>query len=180
MAVTRCFAFIRAINTGNRRLTNDALVAPFVALGLDDVAAYQAAGNITFGTDTAPDQLTPVLEAALAEAYGFDAPTFVRTGDELRALVAATPFSAAQLAATEGRVQCAFLRSQPTDEQLAEVARLCPADDAQAVAGAHWWWLPRAGISTSTMPVDQVEQVLGPMTMRTAGTLQRMLKKFPD
>jgi hypothetical protein len=44
----RYYAFLRAINTGDRRLTNAQLVAPFHELGYVDVAAYQAAGNVTF------------------------------------------------------------------------------------------------------------------------------------
>ncbi len=177
---TRRFAFIRAINTGGRRLTNDEVVAPFVAMGLEDVSAYQAAGNVAFRSEASPDDLTPGLETALAEAYGFDAPTFVRTADEMADLLATAHFTDEQVAATEGRVQCSFLRTEPNAAQLAMLADLCPAEDLSTVAGTHWLWLPRAGISTSAMPVGQVERTLGPMTMRTMGTLERMQKKFVD
>ena len=175
----RHFAFIRAINTGSRRLTNDQLHAPFHRLGFGDVAAYQAAGNITFRT-TDDAAVESEIEEALAAAYGFEAPTFVRTGAELRAIVARTPFDEAQLAPTEGRVQVAFLRSEPTHEIVRQLEALVPPDDLVVVSGDVWFWLPEAGISTSELPVAAIERLVGPMTIRTLGTLERLLAKFGD
>ena len=175
---TRRYAFIRAINTGTRRLTNDAVIEPFAALGLEAVQAYQAAGNVAFVSDEEPEALTSQLEAALADAYGFEAPTFVRAEEDLVGLAATEPFTKNQLALTEGRVQVAFLRGAASAEQMEAIHALTPAEDLTAFVGAHWLWLPRAGISTSEMPVGKVEDVLGPMTIRTMGTVERMLKKF--
>jgi len=172
----RWFAFLRAINTGTRRLTNEQLLAPFEALGLDDVAAYQAAGNVTFRTTASVDEVS--IESVLRKAYGFATPTFVRSADEVRAVVEATPFAADALAATAGRLQVAFLRAEPSAEQVAAVADLTPDDDRTVVIGREWYWLPVDGVSTSKLPVGQVERVLGEMTMRTVGTVQRMAAKF--
>lgn len=176
----RWFAFLRAINTGNRRLTNDQLLAPFRRAGLDHVAAYQAAGNVTFvaGGVGDGDELEVRLERTLAAAYGFEVPTFVRRADELATAVEALPFAGDLIAATEGRVQITFLRDRPDDATIAEVMALVPDDDAVAFRGRHWFWLPRAGVSTSELPVSRIEQHLGPMTMRTVGTVERLLAKF--
>jgi uncharacterized protein (DUF1697 family) len=93
MGEARYYAFLRAINTGNRRLSNEQLLAPFHELGFTDVAAYQAAGNVTFRSAD-PDTVAEArIEAALAAAYGFDAPTFVRTAAEIQSIVAAEPFT---------------------------------------------------------------------------------------
>lgn len=177
---TRRYAFIRAINTGRRRLTNEMVTEPFAALGLQDVQAYQAAGNVGFVSDDEPEDLTSRLERALADAYGFDAPTFVRDQTDLEGLVDSQPFTEEQLADTEGRVQVAFLRAEPSAGQVEAVEQLTPAADLVAFHGTHWLWLPRAGISTSEMPVGKVEDTLGAMTIRTLGTIERMLKKFAD
>ncbi len=175
----RHYAFLRAINTGNRRLTNDRLLAPFVELGFSDVAAYQAAGNVTFRA--APDEVDEQdLEAALADAYGFETPAFVRSAAEVAAIVGTPPFPVDAVATTAGRVQVTFLRSSPSDEQVAALADLVPAEDRVRVIGREWYWLPLEGISTSSMPVDQVERLLGDMTMRTLGTVTRMARKFAD
>jgi len=159
-------------------MTNDELVRPFVRLGFDDVAAYQAAGNITFCT-TDPDRaITERVLPALADAYGFDPVIFVRRLDAVRSLVDARPFTDQQLARTDGRVQVSFLQEVPSEEKVAEVFAVVPPDDLIAFVGRQWFWLPRAGISESRLPVGSVESVLGPTTIRTLGTISRMLDRF--
>jgi uncharacterized protein (DUF1697 family) len=174
----RWFAFLRAINTGDRRLTNEALLAPFGELGFTDVAAYQAAGNVTFGCDDPGLVDEGRIEDVLAEAYGFEVPTFVRSAGEVAALVVAEPFTAKELASTAGKVQVAFLRSAPTPDQLVALHALAPAEDRVVVIGREWYWLPVEGISASQLPVSRVEGVLGELTMRTLGTVQRMAAKY--
>ncbi len=127
------FAFLRAINTGGRRLTNDRLLAPFRDLGLDDVAAYQAAGNVAFRTDRSADDLEADLEDVLAAAYGFDVPVFVRSADELTRVVGDLPFTPADLAASQGKVQITFMRSAPDPDRLAQALALVPAEDPRRV-----------------------------------------------
>ncbi len=176
----RYFAFLRAINTGNRRLTNDRLLEPFQQLGFVDVAAYQAAGNVTFRSDDPGLVDERRIEAALAEAYGFHAPTFVRSAAEVHEIANAEPFAAGDVAGTAGKVQVAFLRMAPSPESVAQVAALVPAPDRVVVEARHWYWLPTGGVSTSELPVGRIESVLGEMTMRTLGTITRMAARFAD
>lgn len=174
----RHFAFLRAINTGGRRLSNERLLEPFHAAGLNDVSAYQAAGNVAFRSELEPEALERLVEPLITAAYGFDAAVFVRTVDDLRSLVATVPFTADELATTEGRVQITFLRSSPSRAQVAEALALVPDEDRVVFAGREWLWLPQAGISSSALPVGAIERILGPMTMRTVGTVERMLARF--
>jgi uncharacterized protein (DUF1697 family) len=178
----RYFAFLRAINTGNRRLTNEQLLAPFHELGFVEVAAYQAAGNVTFrcaDTDVDAGAIDESrIEAALADAYGFATPTFVRTHAELEAIVNAAPFADADLARTAGKVQVAFLRRATPPDSIARVMALVPPEDRVVVWEREWYWLPVDGVSTSMLPAGQIESLLGEMTMRTLGTVTRMFTKF--
>lgn len=177
---TRVFAFLRAINTGRRRLTNEALLRPFHELGLARAEAYQASGNVTFLTDRDPGELEHELAAALSTAYGFDTPVFLRAEAELRTVLAAVPFGDEQLAATEGRPQLSFLSVAPSGERWSQVAELVPPADIVTAHGRHWFWLPQRGVSTSELPVTQIERILGPMTMRTVGSVERMVRRFTD
>ncbi|MCU0260330.1 MAG: DUF1697 domain-containing protein [Ilumatobacteraceae bacterium] len=177
---TRMFAFLRAINTGGRRLTNADLLEPFRTAGLHDVAAYQAAGNVAFRCDRDPREVEGELAHRLSTSYGFDTPTFVRTVDEVRALLAELPFGPSDVAPTQGRTQVTFLASVPTPEQIAAAMALVPDDDLVAFAGRHWYWLPRGTISGSALPVTRIERVVGTMTMRTLTTLDRMVVRFGD
>ena len=65
-----------------------------------------------------------------------------------------------------------------TDIDAAFVESMVPAEDRVRVVGREWYWLPVGGISTSAMPVVQIERLLGEMTMRTLGTLERMVSRF--
>lgn len=172
------FAFIRAINTGGRRLTNDQIVEPFWRLGFAEVVAYQAAGNVAFQSDDPTESHPERLDAALAEAYGFDAPTFVRRVDEVRAIVDGQPFTPDELAATAGKIQVSFLRSAPDATRTSQVQALVPQDDRVVFSGREWFWLPTDGVSGSQLNVGAIEQRVGLMTMRTLGTVSRMLNKF--
>ena len=146
----RYFVFLRAINTGKRRLTNEQLVAPFEQLGLSDVAAYQAAGNVTFRSARPNDSLTDRLETALAEAYGFTAHAFLRSGEDLQAIADAEPFTRAELAPTEERIQVAFMKKAVSDDEIAEVAMLVPPADR--LSFGEWIdWSFGAGISRHFM-----------------------------
>lgn len=176
----RVFVFIRAINVGSRRLTNDQLTQPFVGLGFADVAAYQAAGNVTFRCDDPTAVKPDLLEEELGRVYGFDPVIFVRTGDEMRKIVAAQPFSPDEITRTEGRVQVSFLRKVPNDSMIGEVFDLAPAGDMVAFIDRHWFWLPAKGVGDSQLPVKSVEEIIGTMTMRTLGTVRRMFDKFGE
>lgn len=178
--MSRSALFLRAINTGARRVTNEDLLAPLIAAGFSDVSAYQAAGNLIVRADgserIALDAGT--LSALLTEAYGFDTPVFVRSDAELRSVVERSPFSDDQVAATSGKVQVTFMASEPSPEQVAAVAELTPDEDLVGFNGCEWFWLPVDGVSGSKLPVAAIERVVGPMTMRTLGTLQRILDKL--
>jgi uncharacterized protein (DUF1697 family) len=174
----RYFAFLRAINTGSRRLTNEQLLEPFQRLGFVDVAAYQAAGNVTFRSDDPGTVDEARIEAALADAYGFDSPTFVRSAEEMAAITGDPPFPAAEVTASAGKVQVTFLRDEPSAQQIADLDSLVPPEDRVRVRGREWFWLPVDGISTSNLPVGRFEALLGEMTMRTLGTVTRMSAKF--
>ncbi len=178
MGEGRYFAFLRAINTGNRRLTNDQLLAPFVEMGFSDVAAYQAAGNVTFRTHGAVDE--SVIESNLADAYGFETPTFVRSSAEIAAVAGTEPFTPEAIATTAGKVQVTFLRDAPSPDRAGALAELVPDEDRVHVIGREWYWLPVAGVSGSALRVGDIERLFGVMTMRTLGTVARMQARFPD
>ena len=174
----RWFCFLRAINTGARRVTNERLLRAFTTFGALDVAAYQAAGNVTFRTNGGVAPSAAELADHLGAELGFECPAFIRNGTALQSIAEQCPFTDADLAGTEGRVQIAFLERAAGDEAVNEVRSLVPADDLVVLTGTEWWWLPKAGISDSELPVRQVETILGPMTMRTKATIDRMLARF--
>ena len=147
-------------------------------MGFSDVAAYQAAGNVTFRTEGAVDEA--VIESTLADAYGFETPTFVRSSTEIAAVAGIEPFTPEAIAGTAGRVQVTFLRDTPSPDRAAALVELAPDEDRVRVIGREWYWLPVAGVSGSALRVGDIERLVGVMTMRTLGTVARMQARFAD
>jgi uncharacterized protein (DUF1697 family) len=151
---------------------------PFLHVGLKDVAAYQAAGNITFRSEHPEAVLTDRLQAEVSKAYGFETTLFLRTETELRALARARPFSDHFVKSTEGRIQVSFLQTAPEQDTIADVLARVPLEDRLVFLDRHWLWLPLRGISESRLPVVAIEKLAGPMTIRSRGTIERMVAKF--
>lgn len=172
-------AFLRAVNVGGRRLTMGELVAAFAPLGYDEVATWQATGNVAFATDPGADiavleeRISTVLQAEL----GWEVPAIVRTASHVMAIGTDIPFTTAQVDATEGRVQVLFVRDQPTPEVLAQVMAQATAADELQWDRRELWWLPRAGVSDSSLPVRRIEDALGVTTMRTHNAVVGLLAK---
>ena len=175
----RVAAFLRAINVGGRRVTNAELADLVTAAGYADVSAYQAAGNLllnTGGQDTTAVEAT--IEAALMAGLGYAVETFIRTTDELKDLLALRPFDPDELAAAKSAPQIGFLREAPTAEVAATTSALATATDRLAVVGRELHWLPLEGVGRSPLDLTAVADRLGPMTVRTRGTVERIHAKL--
>lgn len=89
----RWAALLRGINLGKRQLKSAELKAVVESLGFTDVKTLLASGNVVF---TAPGRSAGELETqlhhTLAARTGLKSEIFVRTPQEMEAIVAANPF----------------------------------------------------------------------------------------
>jgi uncharacterized protein (DUF1697 family) len=177
----RYVAFLRGMNLGGRRITNDELRAHFEALGCDDVATFRASGNVIFDRDEAVAALTSRLESGLAELLGYEVPVFLRTAQEVRAIATRRPFDAEQLEASAGKLQVALLLESPSPRAEKEVLAMSTDEDRLAIVGRELYWLPRGGMSDSELDLKAIATSLGPTTIRTKGTIDQIATKhFSD
>ncbi len=89
----RWAALLRGINLGKRQLKSAELKAVIEGLGFTEVRTLLASGNVVFtASDTKADALEARIHDALAEATGLKSEIFVRTPEEMAAVVAANPF----------------------------------------------------------------------------------------
>lgn len=172
-------AFLRAINVGGRRLTNDALRDAVAACGCEDVQAHQSTGNLVVRDARPDEELTGALEQGLARQLGYEVPVFLRRPDAVRAIAKAAPFTAAQLAASAGKRQVIFLRAPLPLAAGVELQELVPEDEVVVPVGAELHWLPRAGVSDSSLAIRRVEALVGPTTIRTHAAVQRLVGRLP-
>lgn len=173
-------AFLRGMNLGRRRITNDDLCGCFRGLGLQNAWAFLASGNVAFESPSASRaQVSQLIEIGLSEALGYDVPTFLRTAREVAAIAAAVPFAEPQGAAG-GKLQVSLLGENPSAAQRKKALSFATQQDQLAIEGQEFYWLPEGKITESELDLKGIEAALGAMTMRTQRTLQRLSKKLSD
>ncbi len=177
MAATHV-AFLRGMNVGGHRITNPELTDHVAALGFGDVATFQASGNVVFDAGTsAPSEVEARLEDGLAAALGYEVPTVVRSLDRVATLATADPFDG-WVGDGTGKLQVAVCRPAVAAEVEARLRAMLPPGERLAVDGADVFWQPAAGVLDSTFDPQKAATLVEVWTMRTQGTLQRLVKKF--
>lgn len=177
--MSRHVAFLRGMNLGGRRITNDDLRAAFERIGLEDVACFRASGNAVFEAPEAEKEaeLSARIEAGLADALGYEVPVFLRSGEQVAAIAAREPFPPAEVESSAGKQQVALLPHAPAKRARDAALRLATDEDRLAIAGSELYWLPSGGISDSDLDLSALEAGLGPWTMRTMGTIEQIAAK---
>jgi uncharacterized protein (DUF1697 family) len=171
-------AFLRGINLGkSRRVKNEALIAAFEEIGLEDAACFRASGNVVFEAGDA-DGLGARVEAGLLEALGFEVAVFLRSARQVRAIAAHEPFDAALLDASEGKLQVALLPRAPSPGSKKKALALAGEEDPLAIRGAELYWLPKGRSIESELDLKSLEGLVGPWTMRTMGTISAIAEKY--
>jgi len=87
----RYVAFLRAINTGNRRVRMADLRAVLSDAGYPDAATYIATGNVIFDRAVPPD--VAEMEAFIEAGLGFFSRVFLRSAEEIDALLRVVPWT---------------------------------------------------------------------------------------
>ena len=162
----------------HRRVTNEALREAFTGMGFADVATFRTSGNVAFAAPGLADgELAGVIESGLGQALGFAVPAFVRTAAEVEEIAAAEPFPPDTVAAGAGKLQVALMADVPAAEARTEVLSLAGTEDLLAFAGRELYWLPSGGILDSALDMKALAALLGPMTVRTKGTIELLAAK---
>jgi uncharacterized protein (DUF1697 family) len=176
--MSRYAAFLRGMNVGGHRLSNDELRSHFAALGFAEVATFRASGNVVFAADErSPQEVTEHVEQGLAALLGYAVPTFIRADSEVRAIAAHEPFPAEQVGAAGGKLQVSLLGASPTPDVRAEVLSLAGDEDALRFGERELYWLPSGGLLESALDLKGIDRLLGPSTMRTKGTIELIAAK---
>ena len=180
----RVVAFLRGMNLGNRRITNDELARHFTDAGLTGATPYQASGNVVFDDPGAPiPTVESRLASHLADALDYQVDTFIRTMAELRTIKAREGIAAAE---EEGfKVHVIVLHEPPDPAAREQLDALQTDDDRFLLSGTEHgsreiYWLRRGRLSDSTIDASKPGSLTGgrTSTMRTLGTIRRIVDKF--
>jgi uncharacterized protein (DUF1697 family) len=172
--MTRCVAFLRAVNVGGRTVRMEALRAAFESLALERVETFIASGNVIF--DSRARDLSALerrIEAQLHTAFGFEIDTFVRPLGEIARLAAHPAFDAAAPTQVVG-----FLHRTPTPQALHTVAGMSTEVDRLMFDGRELLWLSQNKQSEATFSNAAFERALAMRTtFRSVSTLRKLVAK---
>jgi uncharacterized protein (DUF1697 family) len=175
----RYAAFLRGINVGGHRLKRDELRSRFEAMGFTDVDTFRASGNVVFAAGSeSVAQMTVKLQEGLAASLGYEVLTFLRAASEVRAIAAHRPFSSASVQASAGKLQVAMLTARPASRAREGVLALSSDADRLAFGDRELYWLPEGGMMDSALDLKAVGALLGPMTIRTKGTVEQLAGNY--
>lgn len=160
-------------------MSGDELREIFAGLGLEDVAPFRTSGNVVFNAGRAArGELTTRIERGLAEALGWEVSVFLRTGEEVEAIAAEQPFDAASPTTSKGKLQVVLLGGEPSARERDDALGLATDEDLLACGVRELYWLPQGGTRDSGLDFGAVERLLGPTTVRTMGTVERLAAKY--
>jgi uncharacterized protein (DUF1697 family) len=173
-------AFLRAINVGGRVVKMDVLRTLFESLGYSNVETFIASGNVIFETPSrSPRSLEKAIEKRLHEKLGYEVHTFVRTCEEVAAIVAYEAFS--RKAVEQASAFVVGFLVDPLDASSTKTLLALRNDvDDFHVNGREIYWLCRRKQSESTFSNALFEKTLGVRsTFRGLNTVRKLAAKYP-
>jgi uncharacterized protein (DUF1697 family) len=172
-------ALLRAINVGGHTVKMKELCTLFEAMKLSNVRSVIASGNVLFESRAGAAPLETRIEAALQKALGYAVETFLRTPEELDAIVAHDPFAGNDPVLEGHRVHVLFTRSPITADERKQVLALATDYDDFAVFGREIYWRTRGNSSDSTItPAMWARAFKRPTTARNITTVRKLAEKL--
>jgi uncharacterized protein (DUF1697 family) len=115
----RFVALLRGINVGGNRLIKmKDLKQMFIDMKFANVRTYIQSGNVVFDAkETDAVKLKSKIEKALAKALGYDVDIYLRSLEEMQAIIKYDAFKKMK-AKPESKIYVAFLSDTPTKEQV--------------------------------------------------------------
>jgi uncharacterized protein (DUF1697 family) len=117
----RQVALLRGVNLGKRQVIMSELRALCEGAGFTDVRTLLASGNLVLDAKEKGAKLEAKLEKLVLEEMGLKTDVFVRTGAELKAIIAANPFKAFAKKQPSLMV-VTFVREKPSAAELKAMA----------------------------------------------------------
>jgi len=166
-------AFLRAINTGNRRIKMVDLRSLYEELGFCDVATHIATGNVIFDAPS-PPPLT-LLEQGFEDRFGFSSEVFLRTAAEVESLIGRISWTD-----PDAVVEVSFLEREPEGALSRALEATAVEPEQLLVSGTEVLFLRGLGRGVPTIHKEATSlRVLGmKMTRRSMATVNSIHDRY--
>jgi uncharacterized protein (DUF1697 family) len=171
-------SMLRGVNLGpHNRIKMDALRAVYTSLKLEHPRTYVQSGNVIFRTKgKSSPQLANKIQGAIQNKFGCCPDVILRTPDELRKAIAASPF-ADRPSLEPGKILVTFLDAEPCREAAAALAKFKDYPEELHLKGRELYIYFPNGAGRSKLPWSSVERFLKVTgTARNWNTVTSMLK----
>lgn len=166
-------AFLRAINTGNRRIKMVDLRSVYVDAGYEKVATHIATGNVVFDAPSPPPLAD--LEQPFAERFGFHAEVFLRDARTVRSILDRIPWER-----TDSIIEVSFLEREPDTAASRALESTAVPPEQLAVNGSEVFFLRGSGREVETVHKESTTiRTLGMKTTRRGlATIEAIVEKY--
>ena len=175
MALQRYIAFLSGLPVGPAAVPQDELVRLFRKLGFLGVETLGTTGNVAF--ETQPVGVVGALEAQISRhlkrSIDADIWTFIRTPEQLSALVAGAPFSD-----DPGSSRFIVFLAEPLDDKT--VRRLSARGNPREILhpqGLEIYW-ERQNVADGGSPLALSNFIGSPATVRSFSTITRLAADY--
>ena len=176
--MNRYVAFLRGMNLGRRRIKNPELCAAFEDIGFTNVSAFLASGNVIFDSDESDlVAVSRSIEDGLRVTLGYEVPTFLRSAEEVRGIAGYAPFAGVTEERT-GKMQVAMVGNEVDQSARDSVLELSNDADMLEIVERELYWWPKGNLMDSQLDLKAIEGMVGPFTVRTKNTVERLAKRF--
>jgi len=159
-------SMLRGVNLGNHNKINmGALCALYESLKFEAPRTYVQSGNVIFRSkEKNSAALAKKIQNAIERAFGCRPEVILRTPDELRKAIAATPF-ATRPDLEPSKILVTFLAGEPGPEAYATLLSLKSHPEELHLKGRELYIYFPDGVGRSKLPWSSVEKLL-----KTTGT----------
>ncbi len=175
-------SMLRGVNVvGRNRVKMDALRALYESLKLEDPRTYVQSGNVIFRTKVRHEQkgsaaLATKIQDGIERKFGFRPEVILRTPDEMRSAIAASPFAASRNL-EPGKVLVTFLDGEPGPDSQSTLLGLKGYPEEVHLKGRELYIYFPNGAGQSKLPWSKVEKLVKVKgTARNWNSVNKMLE----
>ncbi|HKU28718.1 MAG TPA: DUF1697 domain-containing protein [Candidatus Sulfotelmatobacter sp.] len=154
-------SMLRGINLGpHHRIKMDALRSLYLSLGFQDPRTYVQSGNVIFWTrQRNTKKIAGTIQDAIEKTFKFRPAVILRTAEELKNAIAATPFPEKRNL-DPGKILVTFLAHDPPRDASSKLVAFNSYPEEIHLQGRELYIYFPKGAGRSKLPWSRVEQFL--------------------
>ncbi|MBB2994464.1 DUF1697 domain-containing protein [Paeniglutamicibacter cryotolerans] len=174
--------FLRGINVNGVKILMSELGSVLTEAGFESVKTLLASGNVVLTADTDDaDQVKERCEAALREAFGYEAWVIVRRRQQLQEALAAYPFTTPN----DGTPRHAYITLATGEAEAAALLDDAPEPSEQERAAVFadvvFWEAPKGGSTTTSLARHFAKaKFQATTTTRNRNTIEKVIAALPQ